>query len=269
MLHFIFLLLQIANNHSYPLANNTINANNTLVYVIENGTVMGNFTGRFSTVKTVGIANSSNFNIYAVPDLISAVLKGSPSELLSAIARYGYYGEFVFMLLDGSSLPPPSELILPPAGFFAKRGYLDFGLSFLVIMLANIMGMSVDYTLGYYLGSSILAKKGGFLRIKDRVQDFLGWFEKNNTFLVFIFRFIPVIRTWISIPAGATRMNLPKFFLFSIMGAIIYNYILMLLGYFLISEESVTYILAFMIVLGFVSYILYKYAVKKIKLSVG
>ncbi len=156
-------------------------------------------------------------------------------NVTATVRSLGYVGIFALMLLESSSLPIPSEVVLPFAGYLVSTGQLGFWLTVIVATLAGIAGSLVDYYIGLK-GTKILVQRrilGRSLLSTSQLSIAAGWFSKYGTVIVFFSRMIPGFRTIISFPAGAVKMSLVKFTAYSMAGCLIWNIALIYLGYFL------------------------------------
>ncbi|MBI3052376.1 DedA family protein [Candidatus Woesearchaeota archaeon] len=150
------------------------------------------------------------------------------------IGLVGYAGIFVLMLLEGTPTPVPAELVMPFAGFLAAEGKLNLLAVILVGTAGVVAGNLVSYFIGARFGLPFLHRYGRFLLVRRSDVDWaVEWFSRQGGRTIFISRFIPVVRHIISVPAGVAGMNLPRFILFTFLGALIYSSFLALLGYFL------------------------------------
>ena len=155
----------------------------------------------------------------------------------NTVANWGYSGIFGLMVLESSSLPVPSEIVLPFAGYLISTGKnnLNFLTTVLVATVAAIIGSLVDYYIGLK-GIQALTKHKVLGRVFFSVDQltFAGkWFDKYGSLTIFLSRLIPGIRTLISFPAGAAKMPLPKFLAYTTAGCILWNSILIYVGYYL------------------------------------
>lgn len=166
--------------------------------------------------------------------LIGTILLFTQS-ITATVSSWGYIGIFVLMLLESSSLPIPSEAILPFAGYFVSLGYIDFWLAIIVATVAGVAGSLIDYYIGLK-GVHILAERkilGKAIFSMDQIEYAGSWFSKYGSFMVFVCRLIPGFRTLISFPAGAVKMPITKFVAYTATGCLIWNTILIYLGYYL------------------------------------
>jgi membrane protein DedA with SNARE-associated domain len=156
----------------------------------------------------------------------------STGFVTSSMANFGYFGVFVLMVLESASLPIPSEVVLPFAGYLVFRGSLNFVNVVLVSSAASLIGSMVDYYLASKLGRPIV--EGLFrwsgLRLErlDRAEKWLG---AKGSWTILVARFVPGLRSAISLPAGALRMGLRTFVSMTTIGSFGWSVMLIYLGY--------------------------------------
>lgn len=163
----------------------------------------------------------------------------SSLDAIAAIApTWGFVLVFVFMAVESSFIPFPSEVVMIPAGYFAARG--DFGfaaipsllVAIVVGVIGSILGAYVNYYLAMKLGKPFLSKYGKWFFIKPAALDrACELFNRYGAATTFICRLVPVIRQLISLPAGIARMPIGSFTLFTGLGAAIWSAILAIVGY--------------------------------------
>lgn len=197
---------------------------------------------------------------------VIALLTGTYANVSLFITHYGYAAVIFLMTLGTASLPVPSELILPIVGAFIASGALNPYLAFMATIIGTIFGISIDYFIAYFLGKELVYKHLHLFHIKRQNLDaFDRWFEDNGPFAVFVSRLIPVVRGVISLPAGFARMNLKKFYLYSIAGAAIWNTALIVFGYYALSTKNAELLLASVAALAIVLYLIYHFSIKRIR----
>ncbi len=198
-----------------------------------------------------------------INDTIGAV-SGSGAAITAFIKGSGYLALILLMTLEGAALPVPSELVIPAAGYFASQGSLNIYLVFIAILIGNTIGLAIDYAIGYYIGKDVIYKHLKFFRVSEEsLNTFDEWFNRNGTIAVFISRMFPEIRALISFPAGFAKMPLKKFFFWSILGCAIWDVILLLFGYYLISNAFV--VATAVGVFALVVYIAYRLTLGRVK----
>lgn len=156
------------------------------------------------------------------------------------ISQIGYAGIFTLMILESACIPIPSEIIMPFSGFLVSLGKFSLLWVTLAGALGNLVGAVITYAIGYYGGRPFVLKYGKYFFIKEKeVHHAEKFFERWGDFAVFIARNLPVIRTFISLPAGVAEMPFPKFALYSFIGSIPWCFALTYLGFMLGSNWMV------------------------------
>src|ERR1035437_8903779 len=158
------------------------------------------------------------------------------TELLtSAITSYGYLAVFILMTAESALIPIPSEVTMTFAGFLAGVGVLNIWIAILIGAVGNLFGSLIAFFLGRKMGEDwirVAIKKWGKL-ILVHEKDFdksLAWFAKYGQGITFGSRLLPIVRTFISLPAGISKMNTKKFALFTFIGSFIWSGVLAFLG---------------------------------------
>lgn len=138
------------------------------------------------------------------------------------------------MALESSLFPLPSEFVMIPAGILAARGDLSLAFAIFVAGLGSVVGASVNYAIGRFIGKPFIEKYGKYFLINQKKYLLAeGLFDRNANLYTFLGRFIPVVRHLISIPAGIFRMHLVPFWLLTFIGASMWSAVLAVLGYYL------------------------------------
>ncbi|HUH42270.1 MAG TPA: DedA family protein [Sulfurimonas sp.] len=160
------------------------------------------------------------------------MLREAATFLVDTIFDWGYLGIFILMTIESSFIPFPSEIILIPAGYLASKGDMSIGMIMFSGLSGSMAGAFINYYLALFLGRKILKKYGKYFFINENaLQKMDEYFAKHGHISTFIGRLIPGIRQLISIPAGLARMNLVVFAIFTALGAGIWAFILVMLGY--------------------------------------
>lgn len=151
-----------------------------------------------------------------------------------------YWFVFLFMVIESSFIPFPSEVVVPPAAYLAvSRGDMNIVAVVSFATLGALTGALINYFLALWIGRPIVYKFANSrlghacLITPDKVAKAERYFECHGAVSTFIGRLIPAIRQLISIPAGLSRMNVGTFTLFTMFGALVWNIVLALLGYWL------------------------------------
>lgn len=163
--------------------------------------------------------------------IISEVLGQIALFCISAISLMGYTGVGFLMMLESMIFPIPSELVMPFAGFLIAEGEMTFFWAVFSATIGSLIGSLLSYYLGLYGGEKFIIRYGKyFLLNEEHLNKTKKWFNKKGELTIFIGRFIPVVRHFISIPAGLGRMNLKRFILYTLIGAGIWNSFLTYIG---------------------------------------
>jgi LPXTG-motif cell wall-anchored protein len=148
------------------------------------------------------------------------------------VTAYGYVAVFLLMLAESACIPFPSEVTMLVGGWYAERGVLNFWWVGAAGVFGNLVGSWVAYAVGYKTGRELLDRYGKYVLIRSHDIDKAEiWWEKHGEAATFFSRLLPVIRTFISLPAGMARMPFGKFTLYTFLGCIPWTYALTYLGY--------------------------------------
>ena len=156
--------------------------------------------------------------------------------IISVMNRFGYVGIFFLIFFENVFPPIPSEVVLLFGGFMTTYTKLNIFLMIVFSTLGSVVGAIVLYYIGKLLNKERLkkivsGKVGKVLRIKTNDIDKADyWFDTKGNKTVFFCRFIPVVRSLISIPAGMSEMAMGKFLLYTTVGSAIWNSILLIVG---------------------------------------
>ena len=158
--------------------------------------------------------------------------------LVDTIGRLGYTGLLLLMAMESSVLPVPSELVMPPAGFLAYHGEMNFWLALLAGTAGSCVGAWANYWVASRLGRWVFVRYGKWVLLSERsLERTERFFASHGEIATFVGRLFPVIRHLISIPAGLARMRLERFFAYTAAGAAIWCAVLLGVGW-LIGEAS-------------------------------
>lgn len=197
---------------------------------------------------------------------IGSLISGSYGAISAFVKAYGYLAIFILMTLESSSLPVPSEVVLPLAGAFSASGILSFPIALVAAIIGSIVGSVIDYAIGYYIGKEVVYRHLRFFHIrKESLDSFDRWFEKNGIAAVFMTRLVPVVRTFINFPAGFARMQFKKFMAYSIAGMIIWDIVLMSFGFYLLSGRNAATDMAAIGIFAIALYLIYSYTMKRMR----
>lgn len=158
--------------------------------------------------------------------------------IIQMMEEFGYFGVAFLIALENIFPPIPSEIILTFGGFMTTYTSLNVWLVILMATIGSVLGGTVLYGIGRILDAEKLerilsGRIGKILRLKPQdVQRAQNWFARKGNITVFFCRFIPIVRSLISIPAGMMKMKIGSFLLLTTMGTAIWNTVLVWLGVF-------------------------------------
>ena len=156
--------------------------------------------------------------------------------ILSIIENFGYLGIFLLISIENLFPPIPSEIILLFGGFITTYTNLNLFFMIIVATLASLIGAICLYQVGRILNKDrikklIKGKLGKILHLEvEDVEKANDWFDKKGSVAVFFCRFIPIVRSLISIPAGMNKMNIFRFVFYTLIGTLIWNGVLIIMG---------------------------------------
>lgn len=163
--------------------------------------------------------------------MIETLLSAISSWITSLISSMGYIGIILLMLVESAGIPAPSEIIMPFSGFLVQQGIFNFWLVALFGTLGNLLGSIVAYWIGYWGGRPLVEKYGQYIFLSPRDLDLADrFFRRRGSLTVLIGRLLPVVRTYISFPAGLAKMNFGKFCVYTIVGSLSWSIALTYIG---------------------------------------
>ena len=161
------------------------------------------------------------------------------SWLLPLLNNLNYWTVLLLMFIEGSVIPAPSELIVPPAAYRAAAGELNIVLVVVVATIGAVLGSTANYFAAYYLGRPVVyrfanSRMGHLCLInQEKIEKAEKYFYDHGVIATLTGRLLPGIRQIISIPAGLSKMKFWKFILYTTVGAGIWNTVLAALGWYL------------------------------------
>ena len=156
--------------------------------------------------------------------------------IINFMNQFGYIGVFLLIAIENIFPPIPSEVILTFGGYMTTYSKLNVPLVILFSTLGSIVGAIALYYIGKILNKERLIKivSGRLGKIlclkKEDIEKADSWFDNKGYKSVFFCRFVPIVRSLISIPAGMSEMNMPKFLIYTTIGSLIWNSVLVILG---------------------------------------
>jgi membrane protein DedA with SNARE-associated domain len=171
-----------------------------------------------------------------------AVFEALERFMTDVIGDYGYYAVIILMILESACIPIPSEVTMVFGGFLVSRGRLDFFWVGMFGTLANVLGSWLAYWVGLVGGRPLIERWGKYIFLrKHEIDRAEVWFEKHGEAAVFVSRLLPVVRTFISLPAGVAKMPFAKFTLYTFLGCLPWTFALTWAG-FLLGENWETFL---------------------------
>ncbi len=153
--------------------------------------------------------------------MISAILIWLSSVIISVISATGYFGVVFLMALESACLPVSSEVIMPFAGFLVWEGRFILWEVAVWGAVGNLLGSVAAYAFGFWGGRRLIERWGKYILISQSDLELSDrWFGRYGQAAVFFGRFLPVVRTFISLPAGVARMNFKKFCFYTLLGSL-------------------------------------------------
>ena len=166
--------------------------------------------------------------------MLEAILQPLIDWVTETIGDYGLFAVFGLMLLESMGILIPSEAISPFAGYLVSQGRIGLFGAVSAGVLGNLAGSWIAYLIGLWGGRELWFRYGRYVGVRQHHLILAEkWFDKYGEFTVFISRCLPVVRTFISFPAGTARMNFAKFTFYTFLGCVPWVFALTYLGYLL------------------------------------
>lgn len=163
--------------------------------------------------------------------MFTSIIEFIAGLIIGAISSFGYLGVFMAMAIESACIPLPSEVIMPFAGFLVSKGQLNLILVAVVGALGNLAGSLLAYWVGYKGGRPLVEKYGKYILIsKHDLDKAEKWFKKYGKSTVFFTRMLPVVRTFISLPAGISKMPIKTFITYTFLGTLPWSLLLVYIG---------------------------------------
>lgn len=155
--------------------------------------------------------------------------------ILDWISHYGYWGIIFLMALESATLPVPSEIVMPFAGYLVwEQGVMNLPGVILAGTIGCTIGSIAAYAVGYYAGRPLILRYGKYILLSEKhLRRAEAWFNRYGDEATFVARLLPVIRTVISLPAGISKMRVKRFLLYSFAGSLPWTAVLAGLGFWL------------------------------------
>ena len=163
--------------------------------------------------------------------LVEAIITEISRFVVSMISTFGYTGIFLTMAIESACIPLPSEIIMPFAGYLVTTGQFTMLGVTLAGAIGNVAGSLVAYYAGVWGGRPFFERYGSYMLVSVRDIEMADrWFAKYGEAAVFFGRMLPIVRTFISLPAGIAGVNIYRFILFTFLGALPWCYLLAYVG---------------------------------------
>ena len=192
---------------------------------------------------------------------------------LQFIDAWGYYAVAILMALENACIPIPSELILGFAGYMIYAGRMTFTMAMVAGMVGGMVGSYFAYYVGHYGGRPFVDKYGKYFFVKKSHVDIAQeWFDKYGSKAVFFSRMLPVVRTFISLPAGFAHVDMRQFFFYTFIGSLPWTALILFIGMMLgegwkvmmeVGHEISLAVAAILVIICIVLYVQYKRKKKK------
>ena len=153
--------------------------------------------------------------------MIEKIITILASFIIGGISMLGYSGVALMMAIESMCIPLPSEIIMPFSGYLVSQGKFTLLGITIAGSIGSVIGSVIAYWIGIYGGRSFVEKYGKYVLISHHDLDIADrFFKKYGSAAVFFSRMMPVVRTFISLPAGISRMNFPKFVVYTFVGSL-------------------------------------------------
>lgn len=208
--------------------------------------------------------------------MITTIIESISKWATTLIGSMGYLGVFILMSLESACIPIPSEVIMPFAGaIVAVPSLAKHTMSLPLVTLSGTLGCLFGSIIAYWVGKKggrpLLLKYGKYILITEKKLDYVdAFFKKHGEKAIFWSRVLPIVRTFISLPAGMSEMNFSKFIIYSIIGSLPWCLLLGYIGYYLGDKWTMIKpyfhrldIVMAVVIIGVIAYLIYRWKTKK------
>lgn len=201
--------------------------------------------------------------------------------IVEIMNSWGYIGIFFLIMIENIFPPIPSEIILTFGGFMTMSSSMTIVGVIIASTLGSLLGALILYYIGKLLNKETLikivkSKYGKLLRVKPKdIESADKWFDEKGNITVLLCRFVPIVRSLISIPAGMSEMPMIRFLIYTVCGSLIWNTTLICVGAYAGDKKDMilnyidkaSYVVLFLIVIAFIIFVVwfYKFKTKKKK----
>ena len=152
--------------------------------------------------------------------MLDSIIGVLAAWIVAIISAIGYLGIALLMAIESACIPLPSEIIMPFSGYLVSTGRFDIFLVATAGAIGCNIGSTVAYAVGYYGGRPLVEKWGRYILVSRRDLELVDrFFARFGSITVFVSRLLPVVRTFIALPAGIARMPQLKFQLYTFIGS--------------------------------------------------
>ncbi|MBQ8847700.1 MAG: DedA family protein [Candidatus Gastranaerophilales bacterium] len=163
--------------------------------------------------------------------MINNILSIMIHWIQDVVTNMGPWGVALLMAIESCNIPLPSEAILPFAGYLVTKGVFSIHTAAFFGALGCVLGSIPSYYLGYFGGRKFIEKYGKYFLISHHDLEVADkWVDKYGDWSFFICRMLPVVRTFISLPAGILKARKRTFFIFTFIGSLVWSYLLVWVG---------------------------------------
>lgn len=163
--------------------------------------------------------------------MASVILGAVGIFIIGVISTAGYWGVIALMAIESANIPLPSEVIMPFAGYLVHTGQLNLWLAGLAGAIGCTIGSALSWWIGYKGGRPLVERYGRYVFLSKHDLD-IGerWFERYGDSIAFFSRLLPIVRTFISFPAGIAEVKLNRFLAYTFAGSFIWSVTLAFIG---------------------------------------
>ena len=164
--------------------------------------------------------------------MIATIVSSIAGFIIMSISTLGLWGIIAMMAIESACIPLPSEVIMPFSGYLVSQGQFTLWQTALAGAIGCVVGSVAAYSVGRYGGRSFIWKYGRYILISHHDLELADrWFDRYGQLAVFFSRLLPVIRTFISLPAGIARMHFAPFVIWTFVGSLPWCYVLAYVGF--------------------------------------
>lgn len=164
--------------------------------------------------------------------MFAKVLGAIAGFIITSISTLGLWGIVVMMAIESACIPLPSEVIMPFSGYLVSQGRFTLWQTAVAGAIGCVVGSMVAYAVGRYGGRQFIWKYGKYVLISHHDMETADrWFDRHGQFAIFFSRLLPVVRTFISLPAGIAKMRFGMFVLWTFVGSLPWCYVLAYIGF--------------------------------------